>query len=289
MTSPSDIRDSRLNGEGGRTRLIAIGDNVVDQYPQQGVLYPGGNAVNVAVHASRLGAEAAYLGAVGTDRAGEVVLRALTREDVDTTRMRIVQGPNAIAVVDVVDGNRVFSGGHIGVSVFELSREDFNTASTYDIVHTGECSNIEAQLGKLSTSSRRLSFDFSERPWDYVEQYAPSASIAIWSAPSGDLAQAQQQAERLRALGPETAVVTLGAEGALVLQERLTYSPAPKGAIIDTLGAGDALIARFLVGLVQQEEMDTLLDAATAYATACCATFGAFGYATPMNYSTTSL
>ena len=43
-------------------------------------MYPGGNAVNVAVHAQRNGAHAAYLGAVGTDRAGEVVLGALRRK-----------------------------------------------------------------------------------------------------------------------------------------------------------------------------------------------------------------
>ena len=36
------------------THLLTVGDNVVDQYPERGVLYPGGNAVNVAVHARRL-------------------------------------------------------------------------------------------------------------------------------------------------------------------------------------------------------------------------------------------
>src|SRR4051794_7203899 len=133
------------NGHTASVRLLAVGDNVVDQYPQQAVMYPGGNAVNVAVHARRIGARAAYLGAVGTDRAGDVVLSALKAEGVDTTLTRVVEGPNAAAVVHVIDGNRVFADGDVGVSVFELTAADLQAAGTYDIVHTGECSNVESQ------------------------------------------------------------------------------------------------------------------------------------------------
>jgi fructoselysine 6-kinase len=288
MTS-SGTSAASSNGHAAPVRLLAVGDNVVDQYPQQAVMYPGGNAVNVAVHARRVGARAAYLGAVGTDRAGEVVLNALHAEGVDTALTRIVEGPNAAAVVHVVDGNRVFADGDVGVSVFELTTNDLQAVTTYDVVHTGECSNIEPQLAELARSSRRLSFDFSERPWDYVQQYASRASVAIWSAPDGDLPHARRLAERLRALGPETAVITLGAGGAMAVQETLTYRPAPPGEIVDTLGAGDAFIARFLVGLARGEEMDALLGAATAYATRSCASFGAFGYATSLSTSSTSL
>lgn len=267
-------------------RVIAVGDNVVDQYPRQGVMYPGGNAVNVAVHARRLGADSAYVGVVGTDLAGAVVMDALRRESVDTALTRVAAGANAFAVVEVVDGNRVFSHGDVGVSVFALSADDLRTAATYDIVHTGECSNLEDQLAELARSSRRLSYDFSERPWDYVERYARHASIAVWSAPEQGRGEATRAAERLRALGPDTAVVTLGPAGALVLQETLTYRPAPSGTVIDTLGAGDAFIASLLVGLAREEEVGALLEAATTYATACCGSFGAFGYATTMTPST---
>ena len=277
MTSNAEVSPPG-SPQGARPRLLAVGDNVVDVYPERGVMYPGGNAVNVAVHAQRLGAQAAYLGAVGTDRAGEIVLRALRSEAVDTSLTRIVDGPNAAAEIHVVDGNRGFGQANAGVSVFELTPDDLAAASTYDVVHTGECSNIEGQLGQLARATSRLSFDFSERPWEYVQQYAPSASVAIWSAPSGDLALAKRQIERLRALGPETAVVTLGAAGAMVLQEDLTYSPAPELEVLDTLGAGDAFIARLLVGLAQREDIRMLLSAATAYGTASCATIGAFGH-----------
>ncbi|MDQ1643316.1 MAG: fructoselysine 6-kinase [Actinomycetota bacterium] len=268
-------------------RLLTVGDNVVDQYPQQGLLYPGGNAVNVAVHARRLGADSAYIGAVGSDSAGEVVLQALRAEGVDTSRTRVREGATAHAVVTIVDGNRTFSSGDLGVSVFALLEDDLATAATYDVVHTGECSNLEDQLPDLAAAARRLSFDFSERGWDYIEAHAPRAHIAIRSSPDADVAEATAVAERLRALGPATVAVTLGARGALVLREALTYRPAPAGTIVDTLGAGDAFIARLLVGIAQDEPIEQLVGAATDYATAACATFGAFGYATPLDPSPT--
>ena len=41
---------------GVEVKIAAIGDNVIDRYLNKGVMYPGGNAVNVAAHASMLGA-----------------------------------------------------------------------------------------------------------------------------------------------------------------------------------------------------------------------------------------
>ena len=71
--------------------LLTVGDNVVDRYLDLGVLYPGGNAVNVAVHSRRCGAGTAYIGAVGTDLAGRTVLDALVAEGVDTSLLRVVE------------------------------------------------------------------------------------------------------------------------------------------------------------------------------------------------------
>ena len=48
-------------------KLIALGDNVIDYYHNTQECFPGGNAVNVAVHAARLGAQAEYLGSLGDD------------------------------------------------------------------------------------------------------------------------------------------------------------------------------------------------------------------------------
>jgi fructoselysine 6-kinase len=263
--------------------LLTVGDNVVDRYPDLGVLYPGGNAVNVAVHARRCGVGTAYIGAVGTDQAGLTVLDALVAEGVDASMVKVVDGPNAFANVRVVDGNRVFEHGDPGVSRFVLSAADFAAVAAATIVHTGECSMVEDQLGDLSAAASRLSFDFSERPFDYIAEYAPHVDIAIRSLPLSSVVSGIEEARRIHALGPELVAVTMGAGGAVVLLgDQVIHAPAPTTAVVDTLGAGDAFIARLLTGLIDDAPLPPLLRDATAYASHTCTTFGAFGHEAPL-------
>ena len=269
-----------------RTRqaaVIAVGDNVVDQYPDLGVMYPGGNAVNVAVNARRLGARAAYLGVLGSDRAGAVVREALRSEGLDLTHTRVADGPNAHATVRVHDGNRVFEGGEIGVSRFRLTAHDVAALGDFDVVHTGECSMTEEDLPRMRAAARMLSFDFSERPWDYVVEHARHAHVAVLSTPHGDPTGAGDLARRVLGLGPALVAVTMGPAGAVVAdRDGLWAAPAGRGPIVDTLGAGDAFIARLLVGLAHGEHPATVVTAATDYASKTCATYGAFGHETPI-------
>ena len=265
-------------------RLLAVGDNVVDCYPDLGVMFPGGNAINVAVNAVRCNARAGYVGALGTDRAGRLLHRALGEEGVDLDLVRVVDGPNARAVVRIVDGNRVFESGELGVSQFRVGEPDLIAAAAADVVHTGECSMTEKDLPRLADAARLLSFDFSERPWDYIAEYAGLVSIATLSLPEGEQDDAVELARRVRHLGPARVVVSRGAQGALLLGPGgLTEAGAGTGPIVDTLGAGDALIARLLVGLAGGEPDDVALRAATAYATSTCAEYGAFGYQTTLD------
>lgn len=267
-----------------RPTLIAIGDNVVDCYVDLGWMYPGGNAVNVAVHAARLGADTAYIGVFGTDDAGVCVRDSMLAEGVDVTNADVVEGPNARAVVRVIAGNRVFGEGIVGVSRFVPTRHHLTMLRRADLVHTGDCSMLEEHLGDVRRHARLLSYDFSERPWHYVAELAPQVDIAICSLPSGD--SAEDRARAVAALGPRTVVVTQGAAGATVLSAgRLHHAPAGSGPVVDTLGAGDALAARFLTGLLRREDPASALHAAATYATETCAEYGAFGHRTPLTSS----
>ena len=270
--------------------LVAVGDNVVYRYVDRGVMYPGGNAVNVAVHARRCGARSADVGAVGTDAAGRAVLDALVAEGVDTRLVRVVDGANAYAEVRVVEGNRVFGHGDPGVSRVTLTQADLAAVAAADITHTGECSMVEDQLADLALAARRLSFDFSERPWPYVEKYARHAQVAIRSCPGATPEEAAEEAKRLQELGPSFVAVTIGAEGAVLLDRGgLAYARPEPAPVVDTLGAGDAFIARLLLGVAAEEDLQHLAQEATAYATSTCASFGAFGYETAIEATSTPL
>jgi fructoselysine 6-kinase len=176
------------------------------------------------------------------------------------------------------------------VSRFALTAADFAAVAAATIVHTGECSMVEGQLADVAAAAPRLSFDFSERPHDYIAEYAPLVDIAIRSLPLATVDEAVHEARRIHDLGPGLVAVTMGAGGAVALHgEQVVYAEAPATPVVDTLGAGDAFIGRLLTGLIADTPLTTLLGAATAYASSTCATFGAFGYETSLEGLTAPL
>ena len=66
-------------------RILGLGDNVVDRFLDRGRMYPGGQAMNVAVYASMLGAESGYLGVFGTDEMAMLNKAVLKELHVDTS------------------------------------------------------------------------------------------------------------------------------------------------------------------------------------------------------------
>jgi fructoselysine 6-kinase len=242
------------------------------------------------VHGRRCGLVTGYLGALGSDVAGRAVLSALREEDVDTSLVRVVDGPNAYAVVRVVDGNRVFGSGDPGVSQFQLSAADLDAASRAGIVHTGECSMLEDQLAELSGAAQRLSYDFSERSWEYIASLAPLVDVAIRSGPDLEIDEAVQQARQLQALGPQTVAITLGSAGAVVAVGRdVVHARSSPVDVLDTLGAGDAFIGRLLTGLLRNQPLAGLVARSTGYASRTCTSYGAFGHQVETSYRSAPL
>ena len=88
-------------------KLIALGDNVIDYYHNTKECFPGGNAVNVAVHAARLGAQAEYLGSLGDDKMAHIVEKALRENGVDISHCPVLPGRTTkVCSYDVVNGER---------------------------------------------------------------------------------------------------------------------------------------------------------------------------------------
>ena len=70
-------------------------------------------------------------------------------------------------------------------------------------------------------------------------------------------------------------VIKRGAEGAEVVRDGQVLSlPAPVVAAVDTTGAGDAFLARFLAGLLANEPQPRILGDAIAMGVLAATTFG---------------
>ena len=96
-------------------KIACVGDNCVDYYDNTGEVFPGGNPVNVAVYVRRMGGQSAYLGAVGTDAYGGLILQALEEKGVDVHRVKRLPGATALSHVCLIDGERVFGDYDEGV------------------------------------------------------------------------------------------------------------------------------------------------------------------------------
>jgi fructoselysine 6-kinase len=261
-------------------RLLGLGDNTMDSYVDAGLQFPGGNAVNVAVLAHRLGVDAGYLGCLGTDAAGGLIREALEGEGIDLARCRQVEGVNARARIVHNAGDRKFIGSIPGVrGRYDLAAEDFAYIAGFDAVHTSIFSELDAELPRLRAASRQLSYDFSERWNDTVfARVLPHIHIAFLSAPNRDDAVVEAVLRHCATSGVMV-VATRGAAGsmALVNGEVLRQGIAP-ATVVDTLGAGDGFIAAFLVALLRGAEPAAALELGAGFAATVCGWQGAFGH-----------
>ena len=65
-------------------------------------------------------------------------------------------------------------------------------------------------------------------------------------------------AERLQKLGAENVLVSMAGEGAVLLDAsgRKYISPAPEGRLVNSVGAGDSMVAGFLAGYLETEDYE---------------------------------
>lgn len=271
-------------------RILAFGDNVVDCYRDERLMFPGGNCVNHAVFASRAGAETAYVGAVCDDAAGRLIRQALEAEGVDTALMRTEPGQTAYCVIETVEGERQFVGANLGPSIIAPGSADLARLAQVDAVHTGRSSHVDAWLPRFAAATR-VSYDLATvRDPARIAQVAPHCFLLAFSG--GDLprAAARALAEQARGQGAVWALVTRGGEGALLAgPDGVVEAPVRPVAAVDTLGAGDTFIAHVLVGLLRGLEPAQVLDLAARAAAETCLMRGAFGHAAPMDVDLSGL
>jgi fructoselysine 6-kinase len=263
-------------------RLIGVGDNTVDTYTHLRMRFPGGNALNVAVLAQRYGAQAAYLGWLGKDERGELILNALRQEGLDVSHCRVVEdAPTAYSEVMLVDGDRVFGKSDHGVcNLFHLTDEDLAYIANFDLAHTSVYSHVEPQITELKRASRLLSFDFSQNLDEaYWRQTLPYVDIAFISLAEVPLEELENRLRQMYAFGPQLIVATRGAQGAWLFDGRQIYHQGVLPVqVVDTLGAGDAFAARLLVEYLKGTPLSAAMRRAAESAAQNCTQYGAFGY-----------
>ena len=268
------------------SRLLGIGDNTIDIYVDRGVQFPGGNAVNVAVLARRLGASASYLGYIGDDYFGDLIRDALEAENVDISRLRVTDTPNSWSRIRHIGNDRVFDGSNPGpCGGYALTIDDFAYIAEHDVVHTSVYSKIEDDLARIGDTAHCLSFDYSnEYDTGYIRDTAQHLNIAFLSDADGSEATCEMLCRDVAAFGPATVVVTRGSKGAVGYHDgALCAQPVLDGPVIDTLGAGDGFIAAFLLARQAGQTLEAALTRGAENALHVCSYHGAFGHESPIS------
>ena len=268
-----------------RTKLAVLGLSgqsvflSVDHFHQNGETLhaeslfhePGGKGYNQAVAAARLGAEVSYLTAVGRDADGEECEERLREEGVEphcalkdahtayaailTDRAgenRVTVYPGASALLDRQDVRR-FEGAIAGADFLILQNE---------IPEAAFCEAFSlAQEHRVPVALNPAPYAAWAEPYlrrAYV--VTPNRAEAHALLGLSSLVPHDALAERLLQAGVSRAVVTLGSEGALALENGQTaFIPALPVRALDTTGAGDCFHAALTVRLA---EGASLLEAA---------------------------
>ena len=243
-------------------KLSTIGDNCMDVYSATGQMFPGGNPVNVAVYTVRLGGEASYTGAVGSDACGSLLCQALREKGVDVSHVHVLPGQTAATQISLRDRERIMGDYTEGVLLdYRPSEEDLDFLCQGDAVHTGLWSHMEHELPRLK---RRVpvSFDFAtQTDGPILEQALPWVDYAFFfqEADTPELRRFLQEVSRR---GPRVSVATLGSAGSLAWDgTRFRTMEAVQTNVVDTMGAGDSFIAGFLFRLCQGADLDTCMRA----------------------------
>jgi fructokinase len=283
--------------------------------PPQYAAFPGGNALNVAVAAARLGNVVHLMSRVGPGPFGALLRDHAARSGVFTDAMLPAPEPVSLAVVELAEsGSATYSFHTKGAADWQWTPEELTAAWPADtrIVHIGSISSwtppgsvhIADLVRRVRGDGTALvSFDPNVRPSLIDDEDAVRAQVLDlrrtadivkvssedmeWLEPDADLDEA---ATRWASEGPALVVVTDGGEPlrAARADGTLLRRRPPQVEVVDTVGAGDSLAAGLFSGLAHtgtlsraallelpEAELAAVLDDAALVAALACTRAGA--------------
>jgi fructokinase len=278
-------------------KLCVLGELVVDLLPvpeagagpegtaPQYVARPGGNALNVAVAAGRLGTPVALAARLGTGPLGGALRRHAELAGVDVTGFVDAAEPVSLAVIGLrSDGSPDYGFHVLGAADWQWTDEELTRSVPADtaVLHVGSISGwTEPGAGAIAGLVERLaghvliSVDPNIRPpladgpvgatlgndraavtsrldrlISQADVVKVSAEDLEWLEPG--TADLEDAARRWTARGPALVLLTDGGAPLRIARpgRPLLHREPPRVEVADTVGAGDSLAAGLLSGLL---------------------------------------
>ncbi|HSN11107.1 MAG TPA: sugar kinase [Propionibacteriaceae bacterium] len=255
--------------------------------PWRAEAHVAGAEANVAIGLARLGHRSAWVGCVSDDDLGTWVTGTLAAEGVDTRHVRrVADAPaGAMVLVDPSDHARRVTYLRRGSAGSRLTPEDALTALD-DEVRWVHLSGITPALSESAheawvalareakARSVRVCLDVNFRPalWSREEAAATLASVR---GLVDLLVASDDEVDLVDDAAIPLVVVKRGPEGATVVgTEGRVDVPAESVPVVDVIGAGDALCAGLLSGLLDGLDPVAALQRGTWVAGRCVSSTG---------------
>lgn len=250
----------------------------------------GGKGSNQAIAAARSGGSVSFIGAVGDDRFGESAQELWDEEGVDSSGVVTTDATTGVALIHVEEGGEnaiaVAPGANHELDA-EQVREKRETIEDADILLTQletPVESVQAAATVADEADTEVILDpapAQELPDELmaaVDVATPNESEVRMLAghdPDADIDE-EQAAKAVLERGPEAIVVTLGADGALVVtDDDSTTVPPIEAEVVDTTGAGDAFNGAFAVARGEGADLVAAAERGVAAGAAACTKRGA--------------
>lgn len=225
-------------------RLLAIGDNCIDNYSELGMRFPGGNALNIAVYAHRIpGIDSDYIGVMGDDEAGDFMVDQIRREGLRTDGIIRPHGKSAVTTILIRGGDRIFADYVEGVQKdAKFPSPLLPKVRTYDLVHFSVWGFGRNHIPWIKRGNLPvLSFDFSNQFQHDALSVLPHLDYCFFSGKEliTKNIDPEEKLKEFKARTPGLVVMTLGEHGSLAYDGKKFYrGKAEPVEVVDTLGAG---------------------------------------------------
>ena len=266
-------------------RICCLGDVITDvvvrleRDPTRGTDTPatitslrGGSAANVAVAVSAAGGIGRFVGSVGMDPAGDLLLADLLDNGVESFVARVGKTGTIVVLVDAT-GERSFLTDR-GASV-ELASIPPGVLDNVDLLHIPAYSFSEGPLAETAEQiigeavEQEIPISISTSSVAVLKQYGREGFLSLLGAirpdyviaNSDEYSYLMQGHPWIREAG--ATVVTNGSRAAVVRSpdgREFRVTPEPTD-VLDTTGAGDAFTGGFLVARARGEDFDGALKA----------------------------
>lgn len=234
----------------------------MDFFPQQNKYFAGGNSLNQAIRFRQLGIESAFLGAIGTDEAGDRINKLLDAASVNTTHLYRISGATASnKIINDDQGERHGIDGAWNNGVyddFRMNDSDWDFISGFHIWAThANCKSFDEALKRKSPDTF-LAVDFLHfNTYELLEKGRKTIDIAYFGGVKEQLTDLIELSHGFGGI----IVLTLGAHGSIAIKSGKTYTQEALqlDRVTDTTGCGDAFQAGFTYNYINTGSIEGAL------------------------------